>query len=174
MRMNRCCFRRQIGRDLLRDRFEADDSGIFIVVDGYGKGNEREILRHLLRTHDLMTSLADPQDWLKQARRASPRDVWNAGRYGFGPRTLGAHPQGTSIMRGACQDALRQAGRLGYHKSVDYLQGLQNEVESWARTFFEQGLDGLVRSVNSTEFARRPPKTAATPSKWQSMSSSIR
>jgi len=150
--------RRQIGRELLRDRFEGDDSGAFHrFVDGYGKGNESEILRHLLRIHDLMTSLVDPQDWLEQSRRRIRLATFGT----LADTELGAElctliRHGLESMKQQCKDAQRQAGRLGFYKSAQYVDRLAEIVFAWARVFFEKGLDGLTDAVNSLNLDKLP------------------
>src|SRR5579862_89500 len=58
--------RREVVEELFSDRYEQDESGDFQrFVDWYGDGNDEQLQRHVLRTHELLCSLVEPEEWLR-------------------------------------------------------------------------------------------------------------
>src|SRR5205807_8948773 len=61
--------RLEVVRDLFADRYELDDAGIFQkLIDVYGDGDDELLEERVLRTHELLCSITEPEVWLATAR----------------------------------------------------------------------------------------------------------
>jgi ATP-dependent helicase/nuclease subunit A len=61
--------RTEIARQLFADRYEADAEGTFqAFVDAYGDGNDEPLVHQIIKTHELLTSLVDPDAWMRHAQ----------------------------------------------------------------------------------------------------------
>jgi ATP-dependent helicase/nuclease subunit A len=57
--------RLDVARQLMADRYESDESGAFQrFIDQYADGDDERILARVIRAHEMLCSVVDPQDWL--------------------------------------------------------------------------------------------------------------
>ena len=59
----------EVARELLASRYEDDPGGAFgRFVRFYAGGNDEGLIPHVIRAHEMLCSLVDPERWLAEAR----------------------------------------------------------------------------------------------------------
>lgn len=161
--------RSEVARQLFDDAYELDESGAFQqFVDAYGDGDDARLTRQVIKTHELLTSLVDPAEWIGRARRriqegAKPGAPLEQSELG---RELGELVErGLEACAARCERAIDLVGRLGgFDKYLDVLRDCRNILADWRRTFRADGLDALCE-VAEVEFPKLPSISKSVPNK---------
>jgi ATP-dependent helicase/nuclease subunit A len=149
--------RSDVVRDVFVDRYEASDEAFVRFVDAYGEGNDEGLMSLVLRAHDLMESLVDPQDW----RRIALERIGDAG-----DKPLRESELGKDFLAAVTQELVgltrlaRQAAAARvpaeFPKYVQYVEAMSTEAEGWLTLLRDKGYDALARAVQAYEPERLP------------------
>jgi len=150
--------RREVARQLLRDRYELDDGGEFHhLIDGYGDGEDRKILRQLLHTHDLLTSVVDPSAWMKNARdRLADAAQGQLEQSELGGELVALVRKGLDSLDLMCDSACEQVSKLGFAKYAHYVADLAGAIRYWSQTLRDGGIDALCEVVKDMNWEDLP------------------
>jgi ATP-dependent helicase/nuclease subunit A len=145
--------RREIARELLRDRYELDDGGEFHrLIDGYGDGDDRKILKQLLHAHDLLTSVLDPAAWLTNARaRIADGATGQLEQSELGHQLVALLEKGLDSLTHRCELARAQVSELGFSKYAHYLGNLAGAIRYWSQALRDGGVDALCEVVKDMQ-----------------------
>jgi ATP-dependent helicase/nuclease subunit A len=160
--------RLEVGRELLQDRYELDEDGSFQrLVDAYAEGNDERLLRHVLRAHELLGSLVDPQAWLARAReRLVEAAELPLNESGLGGELIDLLGRRLAALRERCESALALVTRLSHFpKYVEYLGVLLSGLRHWERVLEEEGPDTLATEMQELQLPRLPSVKSDTPNK---------
>lgn len=151
--------RNEVARELFAERYENDADGHFgRLVRFYAGGNDEALIPHLLKTHEMLGSLVDPQAWLTKARRRI--EEASTGRLedseaGRELRQLLAEKLAALKVR--CSKATRTVASFeGLGKYVEYLNELAGTLDDWSERLEKLGLDALAEAVQSHANPRLP------------------
>ncbi len=159
--------RLEIARDVFRRQYEADDGGEFQrFVDAYGDGDDERLLRRVVGTHELLSSLVDPQAWLNNTRhrlREAAEGPLETSELGQQLGTLIS--DGLISLRSRCVAGLRQLRGLGgFEKYEQVVIEHGQAIQHWRETFESAGLDALTEVVQ-VEWPRLPAIPSSVPNK---------
>ena len=159
--------RLEVARDVFDRRYESDDAAAFhALLDGYADGRDEPLVDQVIHTHELLTSLIDPGDWLDRAlARVSDAADKPLDESDLGRELLTAVDTALNRLERRCADAaaaLKPLGINGYTARVTEWAAL---VLGWIDTFARHGIDALAKDVKSFEPARAPSVKADTPHK---------
>ena len=60
----------EVAREMFDQHYELDEAGEFQrLVDSYADGDDERLVRQVIRTHEMLHSLVDPEQWLDETRR---------------------------------------------------------------------------------------------------------
>ena len=155
--------RREIARDLLRDSYGGPTSAPFErFVDAYGEGDDQRLLKLLVSTHEMLTSLCDPNKWLREARDR----IRDAATKPLAGTELGQQlhkwiASGLETLSRQCEATLQQLRRWRFAPYEKYVaENLAPAIEHWMDVFESDGVDALNECVD-VKFPDLP-RTAAT------------
>jgi ATP-dependent helicase/nuclease subunit A len=151
--------RNEVARELFAERYENDPEGHFgRLVRFYAGGNDEALIPHLLKTHEMLGSLVDPQAWLSKARRRIEEAA--TGRLedseaGHELKQLLAEK--IAALKQRCATATRTVASFeGLGKYVDYLNELAGTLDDWSDRLEKLGIDALAQAVQSHSNPRLP------------------
>jgi ATP-dependent helicase/nuclease subunit A len=136
------------------------------LIDCYGDGNDATLERAVLRAHDLLCSLVDPQAWRDEALRR----IREAGEGPLEDSTLGRElqqmiRQQLCAMRQRCEQTEARLTRMkGFDRYVVQLRELWSILRHWEKTFEEHGLSALAEEVQ-VDLPRLPSISNSVPGK---------
>ncbi|MCS7033550.1 MAG: UvrD-helicase domain-containing protein, partial [Phycisphaerae bacterium] len=150
----------EVARELFERRYRLDAGGEFQrLIDGHFSGYDLQLLRALLRAHDVRCSLVDPDAWARQtlariesAAQAGPRDC-EAGRELL---TL-LHDHVVSVA-GQIQLMNPTLARLS-PPHAEYLQKVAAELPRWIEHLAAGDYDGAAMMIRNYQFPRAPRGT---------------
>ncbi len=160
--------RTEVAREMFHKRYEADEFGDFQhLVDCYADGNDELLVRHVIRTHEMLRSLVDPEIWLNQTRQrltdgaeSGVESELGAGLVVLLRRRLASLQQRVAATIDLCS---RLVG--GFPRYVALLSELLLETKDWQRLLDESDLDELARAVEASSFPKLPSVPSSTPDK---------
>ncbi|HTL28695.1 MAG TPA: UvrD-helicase domain-containing protein, partial [Tepidisphaeraceae bacterium] len=151
--------RLEVARAMFAERYENDSTGVFQrFIDGYVNGEDEKLIHKLLRTHDMLASLVDPQQWLTQARHRIEEGATKP----LSQSTLGrelAHlvREKLETLRARC---IELSGRINEHHDlgpyVDHVADLLAIVENWREQFGDGRFDRLAAAIASFDKPKLP------------------
>jgi ATP-dependent helicase/nuclease subunit A len=138
--------RTEVARGLLADRYELDDTGEFQrFVDGYGDGDDQQLVRLVIRAHELLTSVIDPAGWIDAARgrlqhaASAPLHESKLGQELH--KLIDAELNALAERCDRATAQLRQIG--GFEKYLAVLVEARQTINHWNKVFRESGLSAL-------------------------------
>ncbi len=151
--------RSETARELLRDSYDAGDAAAFgRFLDAYCEGDDQRLVKLIVKTHEMLCSLIDPNKWMREAKQ---RHV-QASRGKLADSELGKElhawiARGFSELREQCDAGLRQLrGLRGFSMyENDIATNLIPLIRHWQRVFASDGLDALAEEV-AVELPRLP------------------
>jgi ATP-dependent helicase/nuclease subunit A len=156
--------RREIARDLLRDSYGGPTSAPFErFVDSYGEGDDQRLVRLLVSTHEMLSSLCDPNQWLRAARDR----IRDAATKPLAGTELGQElhkwiGRGLETLSRQCDATLKQLRRLRFGPYEKFIaENFAPAIRDWTEIFESDGVDALAESVVNVKFPDIP-RTAAT------------
>src|SRR5258706_3327691 len=160
--------RAEVARKLFADSYETDETGIFQrFIDVYGDGSDDDLQRHVIRTHELLCGVIDPDAWLAEARAR----IANGAAQPLRNCTLGKElaaivTSRLSSLETRCDAALAMVSRMtGFAKYVAFLRNLRSEITALVRAFGDCDFDALAKKVQAFECPRKPGIPNDTPGK---------
>lgn len=160
--------RLEVGRQLMADRYELDDGGEFQrLVDAYAEGDDERLLRQVMRVHDLIVSLVDPDAWLADNRQrlveAADRPLRESHLGGELIDLIGHRLAG---LRERCRGALELVTGFGrFPGYVEILRELHNILRHWEEVLGQFGPDALTSEMDAIEWPRLPTVKSDVPHK---------
>ena len=159
--------RRECARELFEDRYEQDQTGDFQrFIDAYGEGDDACLMRHVIRTHELLRSFVDPDGWLHRSRAQiaqaaqGPIETTELGR-----ELIDTVARDIAAARNRCEEALALVQQLhGFQKYVEVLNDCRRVLRHWDQTLASDGLDALAE-VMRDEPPRLPSISNTLPGK---------
>jgi len=143
--------RGEVARRLFGDRYETDESGEFQrFVDTFGDGNDEPLICRVVETHELLSSLVNPLDWLNRAKDR----IAEGAKLPLEQSELGAALLG--MIRGRLEGLVQSANaavgtiqRLGraFDKYLVQLNDVLATLAHCERLLEEDGLDALREEV---------------------------
>ena len=161
--------RGEVARDLFDDTYELDEDGLFQrFVDAYGDGDDTRLVRQVIKTYELLTSLVGPAEWVERSRRRI-EEAADPGRplerSELGKELVALIDQGLRTCAERCVKAVALVERLGgFEKYAEVLRESAQVLDDWRRVFRDEGLDALAE-VAAVEFPRLPSLRNTVPNK---------
>lgn len=165
--------RSEIARDVFERRYSQNTTGQFqALIDAYGEGRDEALIDMVCHTHDLLCSLARPDQWLSRSMtrliQASqlPLDQSDAGR-----ELLGQVEIALERLERRCNAAIAVMKSLG--SFAGYVAEISDwilVVQTWQRTLKQRGFDALVEEFGRFETGRAQVVKSDVPNKDQAKS----
>jgi ATP-dependent helicase/nuclease subunit A len=151
-------------RALFAERYEIDDGGVFNqFIDIYGNGQDEGLQGHVIRTHELLCSVVDPQAWVAEARRRVAEGTARPlGETTLGKELAGMVHRRVESLTTRCGEAIAVVRGLdGVGKYLAYLTDLAETLAGWKRAFGTGNFDALAGAVAGFKAPTKPsiPKT---------------
>lgn len=160
--------RREIARMLFDERYERDTSGDFHrFIDAYGEGEDSQLIGRVIRTHEMLTSLIDPEAWIQRSREL----VAEASEGELTGSRLGEDL--VRLLSGMIVETRRQCQR-----SSDLVERFKNfpayeaalsecgkTLRYWDELLKEHGIDALAEHVQDLKHPRLTAVSSAVPNK---------
>ena len=170
--------RSEVARNLFDDRYEADpvetdspsatDTEAFLkLIDDYGNGNDDDLRRQVVSTHELLGSLIEPERWIKAARARLKEGVTGPLKKSeLGKELVKVIARKLNAMVANCKIAVATVFNIpGFRSFVEYLLGFQRELSSWQFAFADGDFDALAKLVVTFDKGRLPSVPKDTPGK---------
>jgi ATP-dependent helicase/nuclease subunit A len=160
--------RLEIVRALFAERYEMDDGGVFHkFIDVYGSGQDEWLQAQVIRTHELLCSVVEPDEWVSEAGRRIAEGAANP----LAQTTLGREL--ATILRdrleslaARCDEAVQIFRKMaGLAKYADCLAELAETLAGWQRALGGGDFDALAAAVGRFEKPRKPTIRGDVPSK---------
>lgn len=169
--------RNEVARQLFEDRYELDDSGDFAAfVDVYGDGKDESLVTRVIRTHEMLTSLVHPQQWLDMAS-AKIEEAASAAPLAetkLGERLVKSIQAELASAASRCDDAFRAVRAIGGFPQYEQALEECRQILAHLRHIAAEGpLDELSDEANIT-FERLPNVKGGTPFKETAMAHVVR
>lgn len=151
--------RSEVARDLFHRRYELDESGDFQrLIDSYGEGDDERLIRQVVRTHELLCSLVDPDGWIERTRsRIAEASKGQLESSALGKELVGEISTTLSRLSAKTADAIRTLISMrGFDKYVEQLREIQACVQHWQGVLKSDGIDGLNGELADFELPRAP------------------
>jgi ATP-dependent helicase/nuclease subunit A len=157
----------EVARDLLADRYENDPEGHFgQLVRFHANGDDELLIPHVIRTHEMLCSLVDPDTWVQRARERITSATANLEHSEPGKELLTLLSGKLQALRLRCADAVYAVSQLeGLGKYVDYLSELALMIDDWSDRLRIHGLDSLAAAIKAFEAPRLPSIKNDVPAK---------
>ena len=160
--------RREVARKLLAERYEDETGQAFRnFLDDFTEGDDERLVDLLVRTHEMLQSLVDPDGWLRGAvgriAEAAQQPLENSQ---LGRDYLAILGEQLNDLVRECQAAVDALSRMaGFDGYVAYARHLLGLAESWRETLAKRGYDGLADVIASVELPRLPSVRNTVPGK---------
>ncbi|MGH7175875.1 MAG: UvrD-helicase domain-containing protein, partial [Tepidisphaeraceae bacterium] len=148
--------RSEVARDVFDERYENDSGAFARFVDDYGNGSDDGLIQRVLSTHDLLSSIVEPDQWIDAAGkrlREAVQDFENS-QIGRELKTLierelqaaqGLADQTLAACR-ACSEATKYAA---------FVEEFVVFIAAWQKGLAAGGFDGF-RDATPEAFPRKP------------------
>jgi ATP-dependent helicase/nuclease subunit A len=143
--------RREIARDLLQESYETGDTTAFQnFLDAYCEGDDQRLVRLIVKTHEMLCSLVDPNKWVREAKQR----IWQASGGRLEDSALGKElhrwiSRELAAVREQCEAGrklLRQMGRFSAYER-DIGENLLPTIRHWQMVYASDGLDALAEEI---------------------------
>lgn len=168
--------RREIARRVIDDRFERDENDLFArLVDYYGDGDDSRIADRIIRLHDMLTSVRDPEQWSAQAIARIEEAIENPlERSELGRALIDRVEAGLVALQTHCEQTIAFVTNLGdFSKYVALLQGDARGIEHLQETLRNHGFDAM-KEVMPEGLDRLPSIPNSVPGKEAAKESTLR
>ena len=156
----------EVARQLFEERYDDDDGRFPSLVDHYGDGNDGELLKQLLHVHDLLTSVAEPEAWMKLSRRRIAGATEGRLEESVMGRELVLHlERGLQSLQQRCRKAIEAMTALRFPSYATVLREIQAILSSWSAALSAGGVDALAQVVASTQHPKLRPISNDVPNK---------
>jgi ATP-dependent helicase/nuclease subunit A len=158
----------EVARELFTDRYERDGDGEFgRLVRFHGNGDDEQLIPHVLRTHEMLCSLVDPQEWLTRARaRISEAASGKLEDSQAGSELVKLVTDKIAALHQRCTAAIRSVGQMeGMAKYADYLDELLGTLDEWHDQLKFKGLDALATTLKEFKAPHLPKVKSDVPGK---------
>ena len=160
--------RAEIARDMFAQKYEIDANGQFQrFIDGYADGNDERLLSRIIKTHEMLASLAQPGRWLETARRRLSEGAekpLKQSELGCELKQLVA--QHLESLRQQCISLATMIDRMGgLDAYVNHVGELLAAVESWSLAFADSNFDALAIEIEQFEKPKLPTIKNPAPQK---------
>ena len=151
--------RRETAREVLQDSYETGDAIAFqTFLDAYCEGDDQRLVKLVVKTHEMLCSLIDPNKWMRDARQR----ISQAMKGRLEDSELGAElhdwiTRELAAVRAQCdagRGLLRQMGRFPAYER-DISDNLLPTIRYWQDVFTSDGLDALA-DVITVDLPRLP------------------
>jgi len=149
--------RNEVARDLFADRYRTDDSGEFQrFIDGYGDGEDENLAKQVIRTHDLLCSMIDRDRWIDEAqarvREAIEKPLVESQ---LGTELLALIRTRLADCQRRCRHGIEQLRRLGrdFAGYVGIASSLLAKLEAWVAPI---DIDRLSAAISTWQRPRLP------------------
>jgi ATP-dependent helicase/nuclease subunit A len=158
----------EVATDLFNRQYELDETGDFHrFIDAYGNGDDRALVQKLIHTHNLLTSIVDPQGWIETniaiMREAAELPVEESKLGQQLVERLAGHL--TSLIR-RCEDAERALRSLGrdFTPYFEYVADLAPFFQHCQNIMRRDGVEMLISEVTDFRAGRaRVPSVRGQP-----------
>ncbi|QOV91396.1 helicase-exonuclease AddAB subunit AddA [Humisphaera borealis] len=163
--------RLDVGRDLIRRRYETDQQqSLSRLLDGYYDGEDERLLSEILRVHEMLQSLIDPEAWIRQSLDKTEQ----AAKY-----PLAKHPLGHELLAlirrriiglgGRCNLALASMRKLGrFEPYEDQIVGILQIYRHLFKQLQTRSVDVVAEELAGVEkLPNLKPVRATVPNKDQ-------
>jgi ATP-dependent helicase/nuclease subunit A len=160
--------RTEVAREMFHNRYETDERGHFQrLVDCYADGNDDQLVRHVIRTHEMLRSLVDPDKWLNDTLQRLTEAADSGVESALGGGLVALLRRRLTALQQRVAAAIDLCSRLigGFPMYVALLSDLLAEVKDWQRLLDDSDLDELARAVEGSSFPKLPSVSNATPDK---------
>ncbi|MDB5296336.1 MAG: ATP-dependent deoxyribonuclease subunit, partial [Phycisphaerales bacterium] len=160
--------RLEVGRDVLRRRYDTDADGRFQrLLDGYFDGDDERLLHEVLRVHELTQSLVDPKGWSSAAKRRSEEAAAKPLlACEFGRDLVDLIRRRITGIGQRCNTAMTLLKSVGGF--AEYEQRVL-EIYQLCRHLYKlvdaAGVDAVAQEVEAVEFPRLKPVKSTVPNK---------
>jgi ATP-dependent helicase/nuclease subunit A len=152
--------RNETARQLLADRFELDDAeGSFAAfIDAYGDGDDARVVQLIVRSHEMLASLRDPEAWMRDSLAriedaAAPSKPLE--KTALGLELAAFIGSGLASLRTRCDEAIAVVSRAaGFPKYEQQLREYAATLAHWERLLESAGLAAVSEEVRTFQ----PPK----------------
>lgn len=158
----------EIIRDLLDDRYEQDETGLFHhLIDVYGDGNDDRLRDRILSTYHMLCSVISPDAWqthaLNRLTEAADLPLENSE---LGKEYLAGIASRLTALLQRCAAAIRAITDLrSFPKYVELLRESEVFLNHWLTVLNEDGLDALVEIFSDLQLPKLPPMSSSIPGK---------
>lgn len=148
----------ETARDLFADRYESDEGGHFgQLVRFHANGDDELLIPHVIRTHEMLCSLVDPDTWVARARDRIASATADLEGSEPGSELLALLTAKLAALRQRSADAVFAVSQLeGLSKYVDYLNELALTLDDWSDCLRIHGLDSLSTAIADFVAPRLP------------------
>jgi ATP-dependent helicase/nuclease subunit A len=158
----------EVARNLFTDRYERDTDGQFgRLVRFYANGDDEQLIPHILRIHEMLGSVVEPQEWLTRARtRIEEAATGTLEKSQAGRELVKLVTDKLTALHSRCTAAITSIAQMDVPaKYADYLRALLTTLEDWRDRLESKGLDALVQSVKEFSAPRLPTIKSDVPGK---------
>ncbi|MDB5318924.1 MAG: ATP-dependent deoxyribonuclease subunit, partial [Phycisphaerales bacterium] len=158
----------EVARDLFTDRYELDTDGQFgRLVRFYANGDDEQLIPHIVRIHEMLGSVVEPQDWLTRARaRIQEAATGLLEKSEAGRELVKLVTDKLTALHSRCTAAITSVAQMdGLSKYTDYLTTLLTTLEDWRDQLESKGLDTLAQSIKGFSAPRLPTIKSDVPGK---------
>jgi ATP-dependent helicase/nuclease subunit A len=151
--------RRETAREVLQDSYETGDTIAFqAFLDAYCEGDDQRLVKLIVKTHEMLCSLIDPNKWMRDARlRISQALQGKLEDSELGTELHDWITRELAAVRAQCDAGpglLRKLGRFSAYER-DISENLLPTIRDWQNIFASDGLDALAEMI-SVDLPRLP------------------
>jgi len=160
--------RTEVAREMFHQRYGADEFGDFQrLVDCYADGDDEQLVRQVIRTHEMLRSLVSPEKWLNETRQRLVEAAESGVESSLGAGLVALLRRRLNALQQRVAATIELCSRLfgGYPMYVALLSNLLLEMKDWQRFLDDNELDELARAVDASSFPKLPPVPNTTPDK---------
>jgi ATP-dependent helicase/nuclease subunit A len=160
--------RAEMARDLFEQRYDDDPpSGFGQFINAYGDGHDAPLVDLVVRTHEILGSVVDPDQWRKQAMdRLEQAAALPLHESEIGRSLLAMIKKHLAALAWQAEEAHKVLVADGsFARYADYMADIFTDIKSWIGMLGSGGLDAVVPAFTAHEFARLPSASKDTPGK---------
>lgn len=152
--------RQEVARELFAERYDSADSKNFCdLVDAFGDGSDKNLIRRVVLTYEMLRSLVDPHGWMRSAESrltsAIDRPLTDSI---LGREYLAIIEQRLGDLTREIEDARQRISRMsGFGAYGKHLADLAAIAGDWSSILTNDGYDALCDAVASAEIPKSPP-----------------
>lgn len=151
----------EVARQMFADYYEMEDNADTFrrLVDSYGDGNDERLVELVIKSHDTLRSVIDPEGWLTSARARLQEAIdLPLVESELGRAFIQSIRRQLDALCAACADAGKAVKQLhNFEGYVVYLRELYKVLNHWVRVLDGHGLDALVEVAAMVDLPKAPP-----------------